>query len=65
MKRVLYNNKTFKILNDYSIKSSNNEVTFTDITIDFTGKTFEDIPYKYQEIQIKEGENEEDILNGR
>lgn len=63
MKRVVYNNKTFKILDSYSIKSSNNVVTFNDIIIDFTGKTFADIPYKYQEIQIREAESEEEILN--
>lgn len=62
--RLLYNNKKFKILNQYSIKSSNNEVTFNDIVIDFTGGQLEDLPFKYQEINIVVGESEEDILNG-
>jgi hypothetical protein len=62
--RVVYNNKAFKILNRYGFKFSNNEVTFNDITIDFTGCTLADVPYKYQEIQIRQAENEEDINNG-
>lgn len=62
--RVVYNNKAFKILNEYGFKFSNNEVTFNDITIDFTGCTLADIPYKYQEIKIMQAENEKNILNG-
>lgn len=64
VKRLIYNNKAYKIINEYGIKNSNNEVTFNDITIDFTEGTILDIPYKYQEIQIKQSENEKDILNG-
>lgn len=62
--RVVYNDKSFKILNEYSIKSSNNEVTFNDIKIDFTGYTLEDMPYKYQEIKIVQANSEQDIENG-
>ena len=62
--RVVYNNKAFKIAGSYGFKFSNNEVTFNDITIDFTGCTIADIPYKYQEIKIIEAENEEDIMQG-
>ena len=64
MKRVVYNNKTYKMLNQYGYKFSNNEVTFNEITIDFTGCTIADIPLKYQEIKIMEADTEEDILNG-
>lgn len=62
--RIVYNNKAFKIINEYGFKFSNNEVTFNDITIDFTGCTLADIPYKYQEIKIMQAENEKNILNG-
>ena len=62
--RVVYNNKSFKILDRYNVKSSNNEVTFNDIKIDFTDCTILDIPFKYQEIKIMQAEIEEDILNG-
>lgn len=64
IRRVVYNNKAFKIAGSYGFKFSNNEVTFNDITIDFTGCTIADIPYKYQEIKIIEAENEEDIMRG-
>ena len=63
--RVVYNNKAFKIIDEYSTKFSNNEVTFNDIKIDFTNRSIADIPYKYQEIKIMQAENEKDILNGK
>lgn len=62
--RVVYNNKAFKIAGSYGFKFSNNEVTFNDITIDFSGCTIADIPYKYQEIKIIEAESEENIMQG-
>lgn len=62
--RLVYNNKNFKILNNYGYKFSNNEVTFNDITIDFTGHSIADMPYKYQEIKIIEADSEKNILNG-
>ena len=65
MIRAVFNNKMFEIIDEYSIKSSNNEVTFNDIKIDFTNCTLADIPYKYQKIEIIEGENEDDILTGK
>lgn len=62
--RLVYNNKAFKILNEYSFNFSNNEVTFNDVVIDFTGYTISDIPYKYQEIKIMQANNETNILDG-
>ena len=50
--KLVYNNKAFDILNSYTVTNSCKDVTFNDITIDFTGYTFEDIPLKYQEIQF-------------
>ena len=63
--KLVYNNKAFKIINQYGYKSSNNEVTFNDIKVDFTDCTIADIPYKYQEIKIMEADTEENILNGK
>ncbi|MBP3464118.1 MAG: hypothetical protein J6K45_06545 [Clostridia bacterium] len=63
--RLIYNNKAFKIINEYSIKTSNSDVSFSDIVIDFTGCSLTDIPFKYQEIKIVEAEKEEDILKGK
>lgn len=65
MLRLVYNKKSFKILNEYSIKSSNSDVSFSDITIDFSGCSLIDIPFKYQEITIREAMSEEEILNGK
>lgn len=55
--KLRYNNKTFKILDNCSFRSSNNEVTFNDIKIDFTGYSLADIPFKYQEVEIIKDEN--------
>lgn len=48
-----YSSKKFKIINSYTINTSSRQVTFTDINIDFTNRTLEDLPIKYQEVQIK------------
>lgn len=63
IKRLVYNKKAFKILDSFTIKQSNAEVTFNDITIDFTGYSLLDIPFKYQELKIIQAETEEEILN--
>ena len=62
---LIYSNKTFKILNEYQFKFSNNEVTFNDIVIDFTNCSIADIPFKYQEIQIRQAEDNENIFEGK
>lgn len=46
-----------KVLNDYSITKSSQEVTFNSITCDFTGLTAEDLPDKYQEVILEEDGN--------
>lgn len=62
MIRLIYNNKAFRILNEFSINTTNNTVTFNDITIDFTDCNLEDMPLKYQEVKIKECEDGENIF---
>lgn len=62
MIRLIYNNKAFRILNEYQFNQNNKEVTFNDITIDFTGYSIADIPLKFQEIQIKQCRDNQDIL---
>ena len=64
MYALVYNNKAFKMQDEYTITNSTNEVTFSDITIDFTGKTLADIPFKYQKMEIRESKDETDIVNG-
>lgn len=51
-----YSSKKFKIINSYTINTSSRQVTFTDINIDFTNRTLEDLPIKYQEVQIKKND---------
>lgn len=62
MIRLIYNNTAFRILNDFQISNSGTDVTFNDVTIDFTGYELADMPFKYQEIKIKECKDNEDIL---
>lgn len=52
MIKLEYNNKLFNILDNYSFKKSSREVTFNPVTIDFTGKSINDLPCKYQECKI-------------
>lgn len=47
-----WNNKDFKIINSVEIKKSSREVTYTDLTLDFSKCTMEDLPYAQQEVQI-------------
>lgn len=63
MKKIKYNGKLFKMLDNCGFKSSNNEVTFNDITIDFTGYSLADIPFKYQKIEVVEiEEGQEEVI---
>jgi len=52
-----YGDVQLKVLNDYSIEKSSQEVTFNAITCDFTGNTQEDLPDKYQEVKLIENGN--------
>ena len=47
-----WNNKDFKIINSIEIDKSSREVTYTDLTLDFSKCTMEDLPYAQQEVQI-------------
>lgn len=47
-----WNNKDYKIINSIEIDKSSREVTYTDLTLDFSKCTMEDLPYAQQEVQI-------------
>ena len=47
-----YLDKFLKIENSFEISNSSREVTFSEIIVDFTGYSREDLPVKYQEIKI-------------
>lgn len=52
MIKLEYNNKYYDVLGTYSINKSSREVTYNTIVLDFTNKTREDIPNKYQECHL-------------
>lgn len=47
-----WNNKDYRILDSIEIKKSSREVTYTDLKLDFSKCTMEDLPYAQQEVQI-------------
>lgn len=47
-----YGKNKFKVIYPYTINNSINNVTFSSISIDFTGFKLEDLPYKYQEVKL-------------
>lgn len=53
-----WNNKDYRIIDSIEIKKSSREVTYTDLKLDFSKCTMEDLPYAQQEVQIidKDGE---------
>lgn len=57
MTTLNYNNKSFRVLDEFGFKESNNEVTFNDITVDFTNCSLADMPFKYQEIELLKDNN--------
>ena len=47
-----WNNKDYIIIDSIEIKKSSREVTYTDLKLDFSKCTMEDLPYAQQEVQI-------------
>lgn len=47
-----WNNKDYRIIDSIEIKKSSREVTYTDLKLDFSKCTMEDLPYAQQEVQI-------------
>ena len=61
MIRLKILNSYYKVIDGYDINESSREVKFSNIKIDFTDKTILDLPYKYQEIQLVDVDNEYNI----
>ena len=61
--KVKYGNIELKPEYPYSIVNSSSDVDFSSIKVDFDGYTLEDLPYKYQEIQLID-DNEKVIFTG-
>ena len=49
---LVLKNKKYKIINSIDIQKSSRELKYTDITIDFTNATFEDLPLYFQEGKV-------------
>lgn len=64
MIKLEYGGKKFNIDYPYNISNSVNDVTFSSISIDFTGYKLEDLPYKYQEIKLIDEEQDKVIFTG-
>lgn len=47
-----WNNKEFKLLESIELNKSSREVTYSDLKIDFSKKTINDLPYAQQEVKI-------------
>ena len=47
-----WNNKQYKLIDSIEINKSSREVTYSDLALDFSDCTNEDLPYAQQEIQI-------------
>lgn len=52
MNYAVWDNKRFKLLNSWQITKSSREVSYADFTVDFAGKTIDDLPLAQQEVRI-------------
>ena len=52
---LTYLNKALRLLDSYNIKKSSREVSFSEVIADFTGKFKEDLPVKFQEVEVWRG----------
>lgn len=57
--------KILKLLDSVTLNKSSQEVQFSDITVDFTGSTIEELPYNYQELRVWEVGSDLDITKGK
>ena len=57
MIKLKYGNIMLDIYNEYQITKSSQEVTFNDLTCDFTNRTVEELPEKYQEAKLIDIDN--------
>ena len=49
---AFWNNKKYRIINNIEINKSSREVTYSDLTLDFSKCTTGDLPYAQQEVKI-------------
>lgn len=54
-------NSYYRIIDGYNINESSREVKFSNLKIEFTDKTIVDLPKKYQEVQLADVDNNNNI----
>lgn len=52
-----FNNKEYRLIDNIDTNKSSREVTYSDLTLDFTDSTIDNLPYAQQEVQIFDKEN--------
>ena len=57
MTKLKYGNVMLDVYNEYQITKSSQDVTFNDLTCDFTNRTVEELPEKYQEVKLVDIDN--------
>lgn len=51
----------YKVIDSYYVKKSSREVKFSNVIVDFTNKTILDLPLRYQEVQLVEIDDNNNI----
>lgn len=62
MKKLKIKDSFYKLIDGFSISESSREVKYSNVVIDFTNKSIADLPLKYQECQLVDVDNENNIL---
>lgn len=57
MIKLKYGNTMLDVYTDYQITKSSQDVTFNDLTCNFTNRTTEELPEKYQEGKLVDIDN--------
>lgn len=62
MKRLKIKDRFYIIIDGFDVNESSREVKYSNIKIDFTGKGIQDLPLKYQECNLVEVDENDNIL---
>lgn len=57
MIKLKYGNTALDVFDGYEITNSSQDVAFNDLTCDFTNRTTDELPEKYQETKLVEIDN--------
>lgn len=62
MKKLKIGDTLHRIIDGFEVSESSREVKYSNVKIDFTGKSIADLPLKYQECQLVEVDDNNNIL---